>query len=162
MLIPRVLHLRRVHASVLKLQPYQETYLGSCIDALREGSTKVGISPPTRAGGTLVAFVSLLERLQGLPGNPKANRSLVVVNNIKLARQTEDQALEIEQGVRYTAAGIAGLCATCFRLTLSADTAFFQHHRGVLETSQGSMIPSIPSQRISWKLSSYLDQAGGD
>lgn len=117
LLIPRALHLRRVHTSTLKLRPYQETCLESCIDALKEGSTKIGVSLPTGAGKTVV-FVSLLERLQALYGDPHATRSLVIVNSVELARQAADQArklfprwtVEIEQGARYSASGLADVC----------------------------------------------------
>jgi len=117
--IPRVLHLRRAHSSALKLRPYQESCLESCLDALRDGSTKIGVSLPTGAGKTVV-FVSLLEQLQASPRNPETTRSLVIVNSVELARQTADQArklfphwtVEIEQGARYTASGLADLCVT--------------------------------------------------
>jgi len=117
LLIPRVLHLRRAHTSALKLRPYQETCLESCLDALKNGSTKIGVSLPTGAGKTVV-FVSLLERLQALSGNPQAARSLVIVNSVELARQAAHQAqkffphwtIEIEQGARYIASGSADVC----------------------------------------------------
>ena len=116
LVVPKALHLRRAHTSALKLRPYQETCLESCLDALKDGSTKIGVSLPTGAGKTVV-FVSLLERLQAPPGNPEATRSLVVVNSVELARQAADQAqklfphwtVEIEQGTRYTASGLADL-----------------------------------------------------
>jgi len=115
--IPRVLHRRRVHTSALKLRPYQETCLESCLDALKDGSTRIGVSLPTGAGKTVV-FVSLLERLQALPGNSQATRSLVIVNNLELVRQAADQARKlfphwtvgVEQGARYTASGLADMC----------------------------------------------------
>ena len=115
--IPRVLHIHRVHTSALRLRPYQETCLESCLDALKEGSTKIGVSLPTGAGKTVV-FVSLLERLQTLPGNSQATRSLVIVNSVELAQQAADQArklfphwtVEIEQGTRHTASGLADMC----------------------------------------------------
>lgn len=115
-LIPRILHLRRTHTSTLKLRPYQEECLESCLDALKENSTKIGVSLPTGAGKTVV-FVSLLERLQGLPGNSQATRSLVIVNGIELARQVANQArklfphwtVEIEQG-SHIASGLADVC----------------------------------------------------
>ena len=117
LLIPRVPLLRHVHTSALKLRPYQETCLESCLDALKQGSTKIGVSLPTGAGKTVV-FVSLLERLQALPGNSQATRSLVIVNSVELARQAADHArkyfphwtVEIEQGVRHTASGLADVC----------------------------------------------------
>lgn len=116
-LIPTVLRPRPVHTSALKLRPYQETCLESCLGALKQGSTKIGVSLPTGAGKTVV-FVSLLERLQALAENPQATRSLVIVNSVELARQAADQArklfphwtVEIEQGARHTASGLADLC----------------------------------------------------
>ena len=117
LLISKVLHLRHAHTSALKLRPYQETCLESCINALKEGTTKIGVSLPTGAGKTVV-FVSLLERLQTLSQTPQATRSLVIVNSIELARQAAEQAqkffphwtVEIEQGVRHTASGLADVC----------------------------------------------------
>ena len=117
LLIPRVLHLRRAHTNALKLRSYQESCIESCLDALKDGSTKIGVSLPTGAGKTVV-FVSLLERLKALPGNLQATRSLVIVNSVELARQAADQArklfphwtVEIEQGARYTASGLADVC----------------------------------------------------
>lgn len=119
--IPRVLYLRYAHTTTLKLRPYQETCLESCLDALKEGSTKIGVSLPTGAGKTVV-FVSLLERLQPLFASPEATRSLVIVNSIELARQAADQArklyphwtVEIEQGARHTASGLADMCVSFF------------------------------------------------
>ena len=115
-LAQRVLHPRYAHTTALKLRPYQETCLKSCLDALKEGSTKIGVSLPTGAGKTVV-FVSLLERLQGLSRSPEATRSLVIVNSVELARQAAGQArklvphwtVEIEQGSRYTASGLADM-----------------------------------------------------
>ena len=120
-LIQKALHLRHAHTSALKLRPYQETCLESCLDALKNGSSKIGVSLPTGAGKTVV-FVSLLERLQELSGNPQATRSLIIVNSVELARQAADQArklfphwtVEIEQGVRYTASGLADVCVAIF------------------------------------------------
>lgn len=117
LLTPRVLHLRHVHTSALRLRPYQEICLESCINALNEGTTKIGVSLPTGAGKTVV-FVSLLERLQTLLQNPQATRSLVIVNSVELARQAAEQAhkffpqwtVEIEQGARHTASGLADVC----------------------------------------------------
>ena len=116
-LIPKTLHFRHAHTSALKLRPYQETCLESCLGALKDGSSKIGVSLPTGAGKTVV-FVSLLQRLQELSGNPQATRSLIIVNSVELARQAADQArklfphwtVEIEQGARYTASGLADVC----------------------------------------------------
>ncbi|KAF9650534.1 P-loop containing nucleoside triphosphate hydrolase protein [Thelephora ganbajun] len=122
----RVLRLRHAHTSAPKrLRPYQETCLESCLDALKGGSTKIGVSLPTGAGKTVV-FVSLLERLHALSTNPEATRSLVIVNSIELARQAADQArkhsphwtVEIEQGARYTASGLADVTVATFQTLL--------------------------------------------
>ena len=74
------------------MRPYQETCLGSCLDTLKGGSTKIGISLPTGAYKTAV-FVSLLGRLQALSGDPKATRLLV--NGVELVLQAADQARQI-------------------------------------------------------------------
>jgi ATP-dependent helicase IRC3 len=135
--IPKVPHLRYAHTTALKLRPYQETCLESCLDALKEGSTKIGVSLPTGAGKTVV-FVSLLERLQGLSRSSGATRSLVIVNSVELARQAADQArklfpqwtVEIEQGARYHATGLADLCVTLVYLESPTLTRgiFFQYY----------------------------------
>ena len=78
LLIPKVLRLCRAHTSALKLEPCQGVRLESCLDAPKGGSTKIGVSPPTGAGKTVV-FVSLLEWLSVLSGNPKLTRSLVIL-----------------------------------------------------------------------------------
>ena len=114
--IPGAPHFRYAHTTAFKLRPYQETCLESCLDALKSGLTKIGVSLPTGAGKTVV-FVSLLDRLQALFGSPGATRSLVIVNSVELARQAADQArklfpqwtVEIEQGARYNASGLADL-----------------------------------------------------
>ena len=113
---PGVPHIRRAHISALKLRPHKETCLGSCLDAPNDGSAKIGVLLPTGAGKTMV-FMTFLERLQALSGNPEATRSLVIVNSVELVRQVADQAwkllpywaIEIEQGARYTASGFASV-----------------------------------------------------
>lgn len=119
--VPKVLYLRYTHTTALKLRPYQEKCLESCLDALKEGSTKIGVSLPTGAGKTVV-FVSLLERLQSLSRSPEATRSLIIVNSVELARQAANQArelfprwtVEIEQGARHTASGLADVFVLTF------------------------------------------------
>lgn len=124
--IPSVLSPRYAHSTALKLRPYQEACLESCLDALNEGYTKIGVSLPTGAGKTVV-FVSLLERLQTLSRTtPEAARSIVIVNSVELARQAANQArklfphwtVEIEQGARHTASGLADLYVLFCRLWL--------------------------------------------
>ena len=118
LLISRAFNLQRhTHTTALKLRPYQEECLESCLNALRGGSTKIGVSLPTGAGKTVV-FVSLIERLQTLPRSPEATRSLVIVSSVELAQQAADQArrlfphwtVEIEQGAQSIASGLADVC----------------------------------------------------
>jgi len=73
-----VLDLCRARTGALRLRPCQGVRLKSCLDALKSGSTKIGVSLPTAAGETAV-FVSLLEWLSVLSGNPKVTRSLVIL-----------------------------------------------------------------------------------
>lgn len=112
----RILHIRTAHTGAVILRPYQESCLESCLDALAQGCSKIGVSLPTGAGKTVV-FVSLLSRICASLERPLATRSLVIVNSIELARQAADQAkrlfpqwsVEIEQGTRNRASGMADL-----------------------------------------------------
>lgn len=70
----RNLHLRRVHTSALKSQPYQETRIESCLDAVKDGSTKIGVSLPIGAGKSVV-FVSSETAATVFPRNSQATRS---------------------------------------------------------------------------------------
>lgn len=98
----------------ITLRPYQETCITSCINALAEGSTRLGVSLPTGSGKTVV-FVALLSRIAPPSTNADATRSLVVVNSVELARQSAEQikrmfphwVVEIEQGAKYQASGSA-------------------------------------------------------
>lgn len=100
--------------SSIVLRPYQEQCLDACLDALRQGHSRLGVSLPTGAGKTTV-FISLLSRLASSVDNPKATRSLIVVNSIELARQSAAQVaklfpnwtVEIEQGGKHVASGYA-------------------------------------------------------
>jgi len=99
-------------AKPISLRPYQEQCLTACEEALREGSSRIGVSLPTGAGKTTV-FISLLSRIK--PVSPNATKSIVIVNSIELARQTAEQVsrllpswtVEIEQGVKHKASGSA-------------------------------------------------------
>jgi ATP-dependent helicase IRC3 len=110
--IPRSTRIR--YSSGVNLRPYQESCIRSCLDALENGCSRIGVSLPTGSGKTTV-FLSLLSRLP--PLNIRATRSLIIVNSIQLARQTAEQArkliphlaVEIEQGIRYQATGLADL-----------------------------------------------------
>lgn len=96
------------------LRPYQEQCLHACTEALESGATRIGVSLPTGSGKTTV-FISLLSRISAPPSNPRASRSLIVVNSIELARQSAEQVnrlfphwtVEIEQGTKHKASGSA-------------------------------------------------------
>lgn len=104
--------------SPVVLRPYQESCLDACTAALDSGATRIGVSLPTGSGKTTV-FISLLSRILPPAKNPKATRSLIVVNSIELARQSAAQAealfpdwvVEIEQGVKHKASGLADVYA---------------------------------------------------
>lgn len=98
------------------LRPYQQTCLQACTEALDSGATRIGVSLPTGSGKTTV-FITLLSLIKPPPKNPKATKSLVLVNSVELARQAAAQTerlfpkwkVEIEQGVKYKASGEADL-----------------------------------------------------
>lgn len=113
----RLQYLRRystAKGAPVVLRPYQESCLDACLDALRSGCTRIGVSLPTGSGKTTV-FISLLSRIFPPAGFPDASRSLIVVNSIELARQAAAQAeklcpnwtVEIEQGAKHRASGSA-------------------------------------------------------
>ncbi|KAI0735086.1 P-loop containing nucleoside triphosphate hydrolase protein [Earliella scabrosa] len=113
--------------SPVVLRPYQESCLEACLDALKKGSTRIGVSLPTGAGKTTV-FISLLSRLSTPADAPRANKSLVIVNSVELAQQTADQArklfpqwsVEIEQG-KHHASGLADLTVATFQTLLRSQ-----------------------------------------
>lgn len=104
------------NAEAVILRPYQHECIQSCLQALSEGYTRIGVSLPTGSGKTTV-FLSLLSHISPPVLNPNATRSLVVVNSIELARQSAEQAarlfphwsVEIEQGTKHRATGEADL-----------------------------------------------------
>ncbi|KAH9898317.1 P-loop containing nucleoside triphosphate hydrolase protein [Cubamyces lactineus] len=114
-------------AAAVVLRPYQESCLEACVDALRNGSTRIGVSLPTGSGKTTV-FISLLSRLKPPAHSPHATRSLVIVNSVELAQQTADQArrlfpewsVEIEQG-KHSASGSADLTVATFQTLLRSQ-----------------------------------------
>ncbi|EKM61106.1 uncharacterized protein PHACADRAFT_156288 [Phanerochaete carnosa HHB-10118-sp] len=106
----------------LRLRPYQENALQACAEALESGSTRIGVSLPTGSGKTTV-FITLLSRIKPPVEYPDATRSLVIVNNIELARQSAKQAqqlfagwsVEIEQGQKHKASGKADLTVATYQ-----------------------------------------------
>jgi ATP-dependent helicase IRC3 len=95
------------------LRPYQKSCLQTCLDALRGGVRRIGVSLPTGAGKTTV-FVSLISQIPPR-GDKRAKRALIIVNSIELARQSAAQverlfpelSVEIEQGASHKASGAA-------------------------------------------------------
>ncbi|CAA7258701.1 unnamed protein product [Cyclocybe aegerita] len=118
------------HAPVV-LRPYQERCLAACIDALSNGSSRIGVSLPTGSGKTTV-FISLLSRITSPPENEEATRSLIVVNSIELARQSADQvrrlfpdwSVEIEQGAKHQASGSADVTVATYQTLSRAERLF--------------------------------------
>ncbi|PPQ82057.1 hypothetical protein CVT25_014598 [Psilocybe cyanescens] len=112
------------------LRPYQEHCLEACTDALSSGSTRIGVSLPTGAGKTTV-FISLLSRISPPPGNQEANKSLIIVNTIELARQSAarvanlfpDWTVEIEQGTKHQATGLADVTVATYQTLNNAQRA---------------------------------------
>ncbi|KAF5385447.1 hypothetical protein D9757_005321 [Collybiopsis confluens] len=94
----------------IALRPYQEFCIQACEDALKAGSSRIGVSLPTGSGKT-TCFISLLSRIP--PPSKTASRALIIVNSIELARQSAEQvarlfpswSVEIEQGVKHQASG---------------------------------------------------------
>lgn len=103
-------------SSPVVLRPYQETCLQACLDSLKSGVARIGVSLPTGSGKTTV-FTTLIDRLKPPKGNPKAKQALIIVNSIELARQSAAQAtrinpkwsVEIEQGAKHQASGRADM-----------------------------------------------------
>ncbi|KAE9408139.1 P-loop containing nucleoside triphosphate hydrolase protein [Gymnopus androsaceus JB14] len=113
-------------ARPITLRPYQEQCLQACEDALKAGSTRIGVSLPTGAGKTVV-FVSLLSRISS--SSPDASRSLIIVNSIELARQSAEQvarlfpswSVQIEQGVKHQASGTADVTIATYQTLLQPE-----------------------------------------
>lgn len=95
------------------LRPYQQSCLDACHASLRAGVTRIGVSLPTGAGKTTI-FTALLSQFPS-PRPSQASGSLIIVNNIELARQAAAQAerthphwkVELEQGSNHRATGRA-------------------------------------------------------
>ncbi|KAG7099100.1 hypothetical protein E1B28_000974 [Marasmius oreades] len=108
----------------LVLRPYQEECLEACVQALSEGTSRLGVSLPTGSGKTTV-FISLLSRMCSPPSS-EASRALIIVNNIELATQSAEQvsrlfpawSVEIEQGVKHRATGRADVTVATYQTLL--------------------------------------------
>ncbi|KIL70887.1 hypothetical protein M378DRAFT_183448 [Amanita muscaria Koide BX008] len=122
------LRIARYSTARIQLRPYQEHCLEACTDALANGATRIGVSLPTGSGKTTV-FISLLSRLQPPVLNPTAVRSLIIVNSVELARQSAEHVaklhpawtVEIEQGSKHKASGLADVTVATYQTLLSKD-----------------------------------------
>ncbi|KAK2461954.1 hypothetical protein APHAL10511_006417 [Amanita phalloides] len=121
-----LLTIARYSTAHVRLRPYQEQCLDACIDALASGATRIGVSLPTGSGKTTV-FISLLSRISGPVANPAALRSLIIVNSVELARQSAEHVanilpnwtVEIEQGSKFKASGLADVTVATYQTLLS-------------------------------------------
>ncbi|KAJ3870183.1 P-loop containing nucleoside triphosphate hydrolase protein [Lentinula novae-zelandiae] len=112
----------------IALRPYQEHCLQACEDALNAGSSRIGCSLPTGSGKTTI-FISLLSRISPPSSNPRASRSLIIVNSIELARQSAEQVarlfpswtVQIEQGVKHLASGTADVTVATYQTLLQPE-----------------------------------------
>ncbi|KAF8525166.1 P-loop containing nucleoside triphosphate hydrolase protein [Hysterangium stoloniferum] len=113
------------------LRPYQESCLQACLDAFENGVRRIGVSLPTGSGKTTV-FVSLISRLPPRGGHEGANRALIIVNSIELARQSAsqvermfpDMSVEIEQGVKHKASGKADVTVATYQTLLRPERLY--------------------------------------
>jgi len=127
--------------SEIILRPYQESCLDACATALEAGASRIGVSLPTGSGKTTV-FISLLSRILPPSKSPRATRSLIIVNSIELARQSAAQAealypqwdVEIEQGVKHKASGLADVYAYSFPPAMQyVDHLLWKFHEVLLQ-----------------------------
>ncbi|KAK7059006.1 putative ATP-dependent helicase IRC3 [Paramarasmius palmivorus] len=115
--------LQQHHA--ITLRPYQEQCLEACEAALGTGTSRIGVSLPTGSGKTTV-FISLLSRIRTPANASSATRALIIVNNVELARQSADQvarlfpdwSVEIEQGGKHKASGLADVTVATYQTLL--------------------------------------------
>ncbi|EGO03145.1 hypothetical protein SERLA73DRAFT_101266 [Serpula lacrymans var. lacrymans S7.3] len=110
-------------APLVNLRPYQISCIDACTNAIKSGSNRIGVSLPTGAGKTTV-FIFLLSKIRA--PSPQTSRSLIIVNSVELAQQAAEQAkalfphwdVEIEQGVKYRASGIADVTVATYQTLL--------------------------------------------
>jgi len=108
-------------------------------------------------------FISLLSRISSPISNPAAQRSLIIVNSIELARQSAIQianlfpawSVEIEQGSKYKASGNADVTVATYQTLLSEDRlAKFDPHKLKAIVVDEAHHAAAPSYR---RLLSYFD-----
>lgn len=111
-----------------KLRPYQEECLASILSALERGGTKLGVSSPTGSGKTTI-FSELITQIP----KPRSHqhRVLILVSSIQLALQTAQHVarrypslwVEVEQGARYKASGLADVTIATWQTLISFEGA---------------------------------------
>lgn len=129
--------------ALVRLRPYQEHCLVACTEALASGATRIGVSLPTGSGKTTV-FISLLSRISTPVASPTAVRSLIIVNSVELARQSAEQvakilphcSVEIEQGSKYRATGLADMFVDAFLAKINIRLPYLQHCCYIPDTSK--------------------------
>lgn len=137
---------RRWFHTPIVLRPYQDQCINDCIGALDIGTSRIGVSLPTGSGKTTV-FISLLSRIKA--PLPHAQRSLIIVNTIELARQSAEQVsrlfpdwtVEIEQGTKHRATGRADVL-----VHLPSDSTslkFIQYRRDLSNSRSARTIAKI-------------------
>ncbi|KAG8987509.1 hypothetical protein FRB90_003307, partial [Tulasnella sp. 427] len=117
--------------STFKLRPYQEECVNSCLTTLTSDGgrvTRIGVSLPTGSGKTNM-FCTLISRLPPPPDRPNATQSLILVGSIELARQAAaqlrllcpDLTVEIEQGQKHRASGLADVTVATYQTLKQPD-----------------------------------------
>lgn len=94
------------------LRPYQRECVATCLAALEQGATRIGVSSPTGSGKTTM-FTALLAQLPA--PSACAGRVLILVNAVALAEQASATVrrllphlhVELEQGPQHHASGAA-------------------------------------------------------
>jgi len=86
-----------------KLRGYQQDAIDACLQGLREGKTRIGVSSPTGSGKTLM-FASLIPHFLPLGIKNQSNRSrvLILVGSEELADQAQAKIREVHGGQYFT------------------------------------------------------------
>ncbi|CAO1632569.1 unnamed protein product [Parajaminaea phylloscopi] len=114
------------------LRPYQETAVAECLETIAQGITRIGVSSPTGSGKTTM-FTELIARLPPVPhpagDRPPGTRVLIIVSSAELASQAAaavtraypDYLVEIDQGAKYHASGLADVTVATWQSLIRGD-----------------------------------------
>ena len=84
----------RQAANAFDLRPYQKEAIQACLDAIDEGSDRIGVSLPTASGKTII-FLALIRSMRNRTGHQgQGSRYLLLVPNLAIAEQTVKKARE--------------------------------------------------------------------